>query len=415
MTPIHGGRTDAATRIGIVGAGPAGSATALELIRAGVDPGDITLYDKAEFPRPKLCGGGITYRGTLAVRRLLGGPVPYAAVAEGLSFVWRGRELKVREPGPPWLVDRSQFDADLLTRAQNAGVRVRTGAAVSDVEPNRDGWTLHVGQARIAHRWLVGADGAGGVVRRRAGFAPQPTGRLVEAVYEATGPMAIDPTRLWFHFDPLDDSIGGYAWIFPYPRPDGAPVFKLGIMDGRGDAPGPRLRAWVESYAARHGFRRIEAKIPGWPERYYTPAARAHVPGLVLVGEAWGIDPLLGEGITPALEQARYAAGRIAAALHTGRSTIGGFEAGFLRSEPGWNLFFQAVLARGLYYGDSQRWMHVLFTSHGLKALAASGRAAYGRLGRMPWRLTAYFLAGWLRTRTTSTLPPPGDQPAIHR
>ena len=57
-------------RFAIVGAGPAGTSTALHLLRQGVAPGDIVILDKARFPRPKLCGGAITYRGTVDLRTL---------------------------------------------------------------------------------------------------------------------------------------------------------------------------------------------------------------------------------------------------------------------------------------------------------------------------------------------------------
>ena len=43
----------------VVGAGPAGSATALHLARAGAR---VLLVDKARFPRDKPCGGGLTGR-----------------------------------------------------------------------------------------------------------------------------------------------------------------------------------------------------------------------------------------------------------------------------------------------------------------------------------------------------------------
>ena len=43
----------------VVGAGPAGSATAIHLSRAGAR---VLLADKARFPRDKPCGGGLTGR-----------------------------------------------------------------------------------------------------------------------------------------------------------------------------------------------------------------------------------------------------------------------------------------------------------------------------------------------------------------
>ena len=45
------------TEVLIVGAGPAGSAAAITLARAGVD---VTLIDKSSFPRDKTCGDGLT-------------------------------------------------------------------------------------------------------------------------------------------------------------------------------------------------------------------------------------------------------------------------------------------------------------------------------------------------------------------
>jgi len=50
----------------VVGAGPAGSATAAYLARAGVD---VLVLEKATFPREKVCGDGLTPRG---VRALVG-------------------------------------------------------------------------------------------------------------------------------------------------------------------------------------------------------------------------------------------------------------------------------------------------------------------------------------------------------
>lgn len=47
-------------KVAILGGGPAGSALALNLVRLGVDPGDLVILDKARFPRPKLCGGALT-------------------------------------------------------------------------------------------------------------------------------------------------------------------------------------------------------------------------------------------------------------------------------------------------------------------------------------------------------------------
>ena len=54
----------------VVGAGPAGSSTAIHLARAGAR---VLLADKARFPRDKPCGGGLTGR---ALKRIPVDPSP---------------------------------------------------------------------------------------------------------------------------------------------------------------------------------------------------------------------------------------------------------------------------------------------------------------------------------------------------
>ena len=56
--------------VAVIGAGPAGSVTAIHLARGGAR---VLLVDKATFPRDKPCGGGLTLR---AVRQLPVDPAP---------------------------------------------------------------------------------------------------------------------------------------------------------------------------------------------------------------------------------------------------------------------------------------------------------------------------------------------------
>ena len=46
-------------RVVVAGAGPAGSVCAYLLLKAGID---VVLLDKAQFPRDKICGGGLTHK-----------------------------------------------------------------------------------------------------------------------------------------------------------------------------------------------------------------------------------------------------------------------------------------------------------------------------------------------------------------
>ena len=385
-------------RIAVVGAGPAGTSFVLHALRAGVDPSDLVLLDRARFPRPKLCGGALTWRGTELIREIAPELVPHERArmeTTHLRFRCDLGDFEVREGGGQWLYDRAHLDARLLELVRDAGVEVREGTAIKGVEAGTDSVQVRTrGTERFD--WVVGADGARGVVARSVGLAPGIVGRLVEAVYE---PIDADPNprELIFDFDPIRDGIPGYAWIFPYPKPEvagqantgtHAGLYKLGIMDGRGVAAGEDLRAWTDAFAERNGYRRVDTKLAGWPEHYYSHRTRAHVPGVLLTGEAWGIDPLLGEGIAPSIEISRYAAGRLKEALDAGVRTIPRYEKTFRKTEPGQNLRFQERLADLLYGKSPDRWLKVLFSHRRMLELAAAGTEAYGRLEKHTWMLT---------------------------
>lgn len=393
-----------AKRVAIVGGGPGGSTFALALVRHGIDPRDLVILDKARFPRPKLCGGGITHRGTAMLEELLGGMPEGGTTTLGLEFRCAIGSFPVREKGRQWVFDRGLLDDLLLDRARAAGVEVREGVKITGARPSGDGWRLdYDGGGGESFPWVVGADGATSLIRRESGLPGGILGRLVEAVYEPRGHA--DPDTLVFDFDPVLEGIPGYAWIFPYPKPGASGLYKLGIMDGRGVIPGDRLREFTARFAERNDFRPVESKIAGWPEHFYRFGAKSHRPGLILTGEAFGIDPLLGEGITPSLEISAYAGRRLATALRAGRSTIPFYEAGFAFSEHGWNLFYQATLADRLYGRHPYRWMRVLFENRAIADLAGSGQVQYGRMTGRSASLFAAFFREMVRTGFPSSAP----------
>lgn len=396
-----------AKRVAIVGAGPGGSSFAITLVKSGIDPRDIVILDKATFPRPKLCGGGITHRGTSLLEELLEEKPSESGETVGLEFRSRLGRFDVRERGRQWVIDRGVLDAKLLDKARALGVEVREGVRITAVRPAPSGHSIEWNGGRETFPWVVGADGATSFVRREAGLPGGRVGRLLEAVFEPVS-ADVDPSVLYFDFDPVLDGIPGYAWIFPYPKPGSRGLYKLGIMDGRGVASGEQLRDWTLDFAERHGFRLLDGKLQGWPEHYYAFSAKSQRPGLLLTGEAFGIDPLLGEGITPAIEISRYAATRLARALRNGSESIPFYELGYLLSAEGRNLLYQGMLADRLYGAHPYRWMRVLFQNRSIADLAGSGNVMYGRMTGRTASLGWAFFAEMLRAGYPSNEPVPG-------
>ena len=278
----------------VVGAGPARSATAIRLARAGAR---VLLADRARFPRDKPCGGGLTGR---AVREL---PVDVTPVVEDVvrTFEVRlgyRRRFERRSAEPLVLMtQRRRLDAFLAEQAGAAGAVFRDGVTVEGLTVGPDGVTLRVDGEAVHGRFLVGADGVNG---RTAGAAGLGGGILYGIALEGNGPL--HPRQRGKATVELGVVPGGYGWVFP--KADHA---NYGV--GGWAAEGPRLRAHLRRLCAEHGVdvaaltdlhgRRL-------PIRRTTAAARGPV---LLVGDAAGlVDPLSGDGIYEALLSARLAA-----------------------------------------------------------------------------------------------------------
>jgi len=283
----------------VVGAGPAGSATALRLARAGAR---VLLADRAVFPRDKPCGGGLTGR---AVREL---PVDVTPVVEDVVRTFEVRlgyrkrfERRSEEP-LVLMTQRRRLDAFLAEQAAAAGAVFRDGVTVEGLTVGPDGAEVRIGGSPVHARVLVGADGVNGRIAPGAGLGG---GMIYGIALEGNGPLP-DGQRGRATVE-LGVVPGGYGWVFPK---EGHANYGVGGWA----AEGPRLREHLRRLCAEHGVdagtltdlhgRRL-------PMRRTTEVARGPV---LLVGDAAGlVDPLSGDGIYEALVSARLAAEAIVA------------------------------------------------------------------------------------------------------
>ena len=122
----------------VVGAGPAGTAAAIELQRGGRH---VVVVDKAVFPRDKCCGDGLT---TLALRELEHLGLDPATVAgwRDVSSAWlrspSGREVELPLPTDgkfAAVAPRQDLDDALVRLARTEGVDIRDGCTFSGLSP----------------------------------------------------------------------------------------------------------------------------------------------------------------------------------------------------------------------------------------------------------------------------------------
>jgi menaquinone-9 beta-reductase len=339
------------TDVLVVGAGPGGSAAAYHLARHGID---VTLLDRAAFPREKVCGDGITPRGVAAMLRIGVDPTdPGFERVLGLRVHSRAATIEL-----PWpeLTDwpdyglvrtRHDFDALLVTRAQKAGARLveETDA----LEPLvRDGWVTGARvrsandpteePSEVRARFVIAADGAASRFARPAGVRrddSQPLGIAARRYYRVThqpGPWLESWLDLWEG----DLLLPGYGWLFPLP--DGSINLGAGLLNtftNFKDVSAQRLfdafatmlpEEWGISEETAIG-RVLSGPLPMGFNRI--PVA---VPGMLLVGDAVGaVNPFNGEGIAYAMETAEMAAELVHESLVRDRPGIAASYPGMLR------------------------------------------------------------------------------------
>jgi len=281
--------------VGIVGAGPAGSLLARELALGGVR---VRIFD-ASHPREKPCGGGLTAKALALLPPSPRGDLLRARRVQACRFEsGTGAFVNVPLPFPVAVAARRELDAWLLRRAVEAGAE-HVAERVVEVDGNGRVRTTSGRDERF--ECVVGADGAGSLVRRTF-LAPTPPARLMMAA----GWFAPGTAEMTVRFLP---GIEGYAWLFP--RPDHVGV---GICAPLASPPTRVLLDRLEQEARRA----FPALVPDGNSRYAhtIPSPCDERSMLECAGERWALvgdaaglaDPITGEGIYYALRSARLLA-----------------------------------------------------------------------------------------------------------
>ncbi len=289
--------------VAVVGAGPAGSTTAYHLAKAGAR---VLLLDRAEFPREKPCGGGVTAR---AFERA---PVDLTPVVErvidrlrfsyrlGRSFDYQYGETLV------YMTQRHRLDEYLMQQAVDAGAEFHGGSVVRGLDLEKDGVRIAANGDAYEAGAVVGADGANGVVARNAGLKPftDPPVAL-EANFPYDSDDAPDDWREMLALE-LGSMPGGYGWSFPK-----ADHFNVGC--GGWHSEGGKLRTHLSALRKHYKLQTtpmLNIRGHHLPTRDEgAPIVRGRA---LLVGDAAGlVDPMSGEGIFSAFVSGHLAAARL--------------------------------------------------------------------------------------------------------
>ena len=373
MWRLHAPYPDLSHRMGtdfdlvILGAGPAGCATALAAIAAGVER--VAILDRPASQAFKV--GESAAPDVVAKLRLLGisndlgarGHRPYYT---NLSL-WAGErrfdDFLHRSTGDGWHLDRERFDEDLRQASGEKGAQLLTPAVLESLRWDSSEWQLQITyqdkQHLLSCRYLVDASGRGATLCRRLGVERKRLDDLVAVACKWPNAGRLEGIT-------LVESVAD-GWWYATGLPDGSAL--LALMS---DA----------SVVRQKGLRNSEAFYALWGQteelQQWLQPSRQHAlsltcfaaysgfvtqaagPGWIAVGDALAaFDPLTSSGISNALGDGLAAAPVITDWLN--RHDLQAAEQYALRANRGINRFIKEWQGQ---YSLERRWSDHPFWAH---------------------------------------------------
>ncbi len=402
----------------VVGAGPAGATAAKVLGDAGIE---TLLLDKAEFPRDKPCGGGISARVMQRFPYLTGAlaGIPAKWISKVYFESPDGSAVDYQSNEPLYvMIRRCEFDHVLFSLAR-AGVEFES-ALVRKIVFQDDGAVVSVDVAGEPREYrcqiVLGCDGANSVVARAAGLR---TGRvqseyaidmMEETPYEDLNLRDRDRMHVYYRIQ----GQYGYGYVFPKAQHVNLGVgFKLDYylsqLRGRhysyhqAFTEELKSRGLLEGESNERHFRAFPLPISGPLKRTY--AARA-----LLAGDAGGfVNAFTAEGIYYAMVSGEHAGQAAAKAIRAGRfdgSGLRQYESAW-RREIGLELS-KSVQIQRLLMADASRVDRIVRAAGRNPALAdALARYATGALSHRQFKraLMAKALPLYLREKARALVP----------
>jgi digeranylgeranylglycerophospholipid reductase len=296
----------------VIGAGPAGSYTALHLAKHGIK---TTVFEEhSQIGLPSHCAGHISIRSlkSMGLYPLPAGIVENTFCAANF-YSPAGTKFTLHLNCPVTAaLNRARFDQYLAGQAEKAGVEFVMNSRVQSlliqtgiVNGVRAQWA-DSGEMQLNSRIVVDAEGVSSRLLRQTGLTPlKPSGLVyaVEAEMDNVQDMELNAVEVYFG---RGYAPGFYGWVIP--RPDG--TAKVGLAANRGD---PRIylkRLMTKHPVASKQLSKAKIQSAGYHAiSLGGPIPQAHANGFLAVGDcASQVKPTTGGGVIFGLTAAKEAA-----------------------------------------------------------------------------------------------------------
>lgn len=302
---------DLSSDVAVIGAGPAGSFTALNLARNGI--GTTVFEEHEQIGIPSHCAGHLSIK---SLNNLGLCPLPAPIVENrfrGAKFYSpNGRMLRVRFPNPVTCsVNRELLDKHLATLAQKNGANYQLNSRVESLHLSRgfvEGVLLNKNGKIERHkaRITVDAEGISSRLLRQSGLELPKREHImnaIEAEMSSVKDVEIDSVEVY-----LGESYapGFYAWLIP--KPDGQAKIGLAARSGN---PKQLYERFIRKHpvASKRLGKSRTLHMAFHPISLGGPIPRAFSNGFLVVGDAASqVKPTTGGGVIMGLTCARLAA-----------------------------------------------------------------------------------------------------------
>ncbi len=338
----------------IVGGGPAGISTWLHLQKNNPELAKKTiLIEKEKYPREKVCGGAILDWGQYILKKLgIDIKIPVVSIDNAI-YRYKNEEYHHKIPNFLKIIHRYEFDYFFANEAINRGLKLNQNESFIKFARKNNELFIDTNKGKYKTKVLIGADGA--LSRVRANM------NLPSKLRLATGIEFFTPTNFKkdadfeenssvMDFSYIDEGLQGYTWHFPCIK-DGKQYMNHGLCHTRLNKNQKNVNL-KDIFIKDLKSNNIAANKENWlghPIPWNEDYSKISNPNVILVGDAAGIDPLIGGGIHLSLAYGDLASDAIINAFQNKDYLFNGYEKRFSNHRVGKYINRLTFLANEVY------------------------------------------------------------------